>query len=127
MKQKLFRWAMNPLAPVLTVVFLMSGIAYAQTPPTAPVLVSSYGSLNSLWCPIFNVMFWVLMAVSIIMIFWAAFLYATSEGESEKPSQARKMILYAAIGIVIALIAKGAPAIVASIFGQTDNNFTWSC
>ena len=65
--------------------------------------------------------------VSIIMVIWAAYLYVTSEGDAEKPSQARKMVLYAAVGIIIALLARGFPTIIGSLLGGAIERNPLTC
>ena len=53
-------------------------------------------------------LFWDIAApLSIIMVLVGAFQLITSAGDPEKVSQGRKTITYAAIGLVIALIAGG--------------------
>ena len=69
-------------------------------------------------CPIANAMFWVLVVTSTIMVLYAAWLYVISRGEDERVSTARRTITYAGIAIVVALLAKGFPALIGSIFGQ---------
>jgi len=51
------------------------------------------------------------------MIVWAAFLYLTSAGDTTKLGQAKDKVLYAAVGIVVALLAKALPGIVLSVVG----------
>jgi hypothetical protein len=129
MKKKLLALMSNPLmiTGVLTVFISRIASAAPEGMPPAPTLVTTTANLDtSLFCPIIDVMFWVLISVSIIMVLWAAFLYVTSEGDAEKPSQARKMVLYAAIGIVIALLAKGVPNLVGSLF-DTGTDFSLAC
>ncbi|MDP2598448.1 MAG: hypothetical protein Q8P49_01310 [Candidatus Liptonbacteria bacterium] len=70
-------------------------------------------------CPIAAAMFWILISVSTIMVLYAAFMYVTARGEPEKVSKAHKTIAYSAVAIVVALIAKAFPSIIASILGQT--------
>ena len=50
------------------------------------------------------------------MALWAAFTYVTAGDDTEKTTKARKILMYAAIGIVVALIADGFPALIGSIF-----------
>ncbi len=50
--------------------------------------------------------------ISTIMVIWAGILYLTSAGSPEKMGTARKALMYAIIGIVV---ASGAAAIVAFI------------
>ena len=69
-------------------------------------------------------MFRVAIVVSIIMVLWAAYEYVTANGDEEKITKAKKAILYAACGIVAALLAYGFPDLVASVFGHTYQNCT---
>ena len=70
-------------------------------------------------CPIFNTMFSVFIILSTIIVVYAAYLYLASGGDTEKVSKATKTITYAAVGILVALVSKGFPIIVASFFGTT--------
>lgn len=124
MKQTISRILRSPMSAYLASFFgvIWMAVANAQQPPAAPTLVNSWNSLNTnLWCPIVNAMFWVLITISIIMVLWAAYLYVIAGDDSEKPTTARRMLLYAAIGIVVALIAKGFPLIVSSVFNATGS------
>jgi 4-amino-4-deoxy-L-arabinose transferase-like glycosyltransferase len=127
MKKKLFILLSNPMLSATMLMIAIGGVASAALPP-APTLVSSAETLDAkVFCPVVDIMFWVLLSVSIIMVLWAAYLYVTSEGDNEKPSQARKMVLYAAIGIAIALLAKGVPAIIGDLFGVGSSGFKLAC
>jgi hypothetical protein len=53
--------------------------------------------------------------LSVIMVLVGAFQFMTGGGDPEKISQARKTILYAAIGLAVALMAGGITSIVKSI------------
>jgi Type IV secretion system pilin len=79
--------------------------------------INSVQGLLNLMCTIFGWMFYGLIAVSIIMILVAGFNYVTAGDNAEKVGKANKIILYAAIGIAVALLAKAVPAIVASFIG----------
>ncbi len=109
----------SPLASVVVVlsVSLFSNIAYAQT-------VTTQATLDSLLCNIINWMINILLAVSIIMILYAAFLYVTGGDDTEKVSNARRTITWAAVGLVVGLIAKGFPQLVASLTGSGAGSFT---
>jgi len=57
----------------------------------------------------------------IFAVFWvlkAAYGFMTSDGDSEKVGVARSQIMYAGIGIVIALLAKGIVELVLSAIPQ---------
>ena len=61
-------------------------------------------------------MFGVLIFVSVIMVMWAAYLYLTARDDAEQVTEAKKALFYAALGIVAALLARGFPMLVGSIF-----------
>ncbi len=70
-------------------------------------------------CPIVGAMFSVLMVISSIMVLYGAYLYLTAAGDTEKVSKGTKTITYAAVAIVVALVAKNFPIIIATFFGTT--------
>src|ERR1700722_1916314 len=121
--KKMARWLMK-YKQVVGVAFgvlpFFAMTAYAQISTGIPP-ISDADAFHGIICNVFNDMFWVLMSVSIIMIMWAAYLYVTAGDNSEQPSEAKMAILYAIIGIVAALIAKGAPTLVASVFGAASS------
>ncbi len=53
-----------------------------------------------------------LIVVAIFYILWAAYDFVTSSGSEEKVNSARRKIMYAAIGVIVALLAKGIVALV---------------
>ena len=70
---------------------------------------------------IYNITDWVfivLMAVSSLMIIWGAVLFTTSQGNPDSVSKARQLILYAAVGIAVALFSRAIPPAVKMILGQ---------
>lgn len=67
---------------------------------------------------VYNITDWaflIIMVVAVGMIIWGAFIYLTSGGNPEATASANKRILFAAIGIIVALLAKAAPGIILSI------------
>ena len=62
-----------------------------------------------------NWVFAIFLAISLIYILLAAFQFVTAGGQPDKVSEARQKLIYAAIGIAIALIAAGFPAIIRTI------------
>ena len=91
--------------------------ALAANPPP----ITKVQGLIDLLCAVFGWMFYALIAVSIVMVVLAGFNYVTSNGDPEKVGKATKMILYAVIGIAVALLAKGIPLIVANFIGASGN------
>jgi len=82
--------------------------------PTAGI-VSVQGALNYI-CLAFDYAFWFLLALAVLFGVVGAFKYLTSAGESEKVKAANNTLLYAAIAVAVALLARGIPLIVASLF-----------
>jgi hypothetical protein len=100
--------------------------AYALTIQTAPsITLTPQDTVNSL-CAVVNWLFYILIVFSVIMVLIAGYRYLTSNGDPEKVSTATKTITYAAIAIVVALIAKGFPALIGSFF-SVPNSTTLTC
>jgi heme/copper-type cytochrome/quinol oxidase subunit 2 len=89
-------------------------IANAQSYP-----IANGGDLSRVLCNLIAWMIYFLFAVAIIMVVLAAFQYVTAGDDTEKTTKARKTLTYAAIGIVVALMAYGFPPLVASIVGTS--------
>ena len=60
-------------------------------------------ALNS----IVNWLFTILLIVAVIFILIAAFNFITAAGDPEKVKTARQFVIYALIGVVVALLARG--------------------
>lgn len=61
--------------------------------------------------------FVILIAIVAIMVLWGAFTILTAAGAPEKVSSGRNYIIYAMVGMVVALLAKAIPAIVRAVMG----------
>ena len=69
---------------------------------------------------VYTVTFWIfigLMALSALMIILGAFTFVTSGGNPDKTTQARNYIIFAAIGIAVALFSRAVPSLVKLIVG----------
>ena len=111
------RWSpvMLPIIYVGARVLLGVATAHAVSQvPTPPVETES--ELQTFMCSIISWFFWIVLVISVIMVLYSAFTYVTAGDNQEKTSKARKTLTYAAIGIAVAIIAAGVPAIVSSIF-----------
>ncbi|MDO8504233.1 MAG: hypothetical protein Q7S36_00060 [Candidatus Liptonbacteria bacterium] len=71
----------------------------------------------TLGCRIVDFLFAVLIFATIFFVVLAAYKYLTSGGEPDKVKEASQDLLFAAVAIVVALLAKGVPAIVGSLLG----------
>ena len=116
------------IAPgLLAVKYLLSEVTHAQS-SNVPTLVTNVNNLQtSLWCPIIGIFFWVVIALSVIMALWAAYTYVTASDDTEKTTKARKILTYAVIGIIVALIANGFPALVGSLFPSVSSSSFVEC
>ncbi|MDP3982095.1 MAG: hypothetical protein Q8P70_00890, partial [bacterium] len=66
---------------------------------------------------ILNIVFAVLLVVVVVMLVWGSIEFVTSAGEEKAVSGARSKMMYAVIGLVLALIAAGIPPLIRSIVG----------
>ncbi len=83
--------------------------------PTANI-TSLQSILNDL-CIVFAWAFYFLIVVAIIFVIVAAFKYLTAGGEPEKVKSAGATLLYAAVAIGVALLAKAIPLVVGNFLG----------
>lgn len=61
---------------------------------------------NSLVKSILSIMLWALGAVAVIVIVLSGFKYVTANGDQNKITSAKNTLLYAVIGLVVALFAQ---------------------
>lgn len=101
------------------------GVVYAQTLPSSPI--NSPAQVKSALCSVAGWMFDFLIVLSVIMALWAAYTYITASDDAEKVSKARKILTYAALGIIVALIANGFPAIVGELVNTGLNGGGGAC
>lgn len=66
---------------------------------------SSTADLSAIIKTIVNVLLYIIGAVAVIMIIVGAFRYVTSGGNSANVTAAKNTILYAVIGLVVAMLA----------------------
>ncbi len=90
-------------------------LALAQ--PPAPTVVTSYADVVRILNVVINWFFGILIIVAIIFILYAAYLYLVAGGEQESVQKASKVLIYAAVAVAVAIIAKGIPIVVGSLFG----------
>lgn len=105
-------------------IFAAAQFAFFPQAYAAIELRGAQDVVSKLLCPVFDALFIVLIALSAVMIIFAAYLYVTAGMNSDQVSKAHKTITYAAAAVVVALIAKGFPILVSSIFpGGTVSGF----
>lgn len=100
-------------------------VVRAQVTPISPI--SSASGINESICDILKWLYTLAIIAGVFFVILAAYRYMTSGGDPEKVKDAHKAILYAAVGIAVAIIAVGVPGIVASIleggFGLSFSSF----
>ncbi len=102
----------NHAASVLGILAL-----FAASPAYALTINSVQDINDKILCKIFAWMFTFLIVISAIMGLVGAYFFMTSGGDSEKVDKAKKTLIYAVIGVMVALVAKAFPGLISSIFG----------
>lgn len=108
--------------------FVVPALAFAQTTivgPNSPqgtsgVPQSNITSLQSILndlCVVFSWAFYFLIVVAVIFVIVAAFKYLMAGGDPEKVKGAGATLLYAAVAIGVALLAKAIPLVIGSFLG----------
>ncbi|MBI2123769.1 MAG: hypothetical protein HYU04_00820 [Candidatus Wildermuthbacteria bacterium] len=64
-----------------------------------------------------NWVFAIFVVLSIIFVLLAAFQFVTAGGEAAKVGEARQKLIWAAVGIIVALLAKGIVPVIKAIVG----------
>ena len=62
-------------------------------------------SVNNTVGSIVNVLLWVVGILSVTMIVWSGFKYITSAGDTSKLASAKSTLIYAVVGLIIAIMA----------------------
>ncbi len=97
------------LAPV-------ASFGQGSTPPPLPTPDLSYTGLIKTINGIANVLFAILVVLTVIFLIWAAWKYLNGAGD-----EAKGMIINAAIAIAIGLLARGLPLLVKSLIPGAEN------
>lgn len=96
---------MKKFLAILILLGLSLPIVIGAQQPTTPTLPTV--DLLSTLEKIATLLFWILLTLAIVAIVWAGILFVTAGGKAEQVEQARHIILYAIVGIIIALLAYG--------------------
>lgn len=131
MKQTILKLLLIPLLAVMPAVVFMEP-AYAacgqseaakqvgegidQTTTTAPSCDDS--GIKRVVSLIVSILSWIAGVAAVVAIIWAGFKYVTSGGDSGKVANAKNTLIYAVVGIVVAVLAQ---LIVRFVISQTNN------
>lgn len=102
--------ALTLLTPLLVSAQTIGGI---NPVPPAPETTN----IATIMTTVLNWAFGLLIVLAALFIIWAAFLYLTSGGDSEKTEKATKFIVFAVVAIVVAALARAVVFIVRQIVG----------
>ena len=90
------------------------------TPTTVPQgNITSLSGVLQILCTVFAWAFYFLIVLAVIFVLVAAFKYLTAAGDPEKVKSAGATLLYAAIAIGVALLARAVPLVVGSFLGAS--------
>jgi hypothetical protein len=92
---------------------LLAGAA----PLIATAAVSTVAEFGAKLTDIQNWMFTFLLAIAVIFIIGAAFVFLSSAGDPKKVEQAKNTIIYAVVAIIVAFLARAIVGIVVKILG----------
>ena len=107
------------------IMLVIPALAFAQDlpGPVAPVETSvPQGNITSLQgvlqmlCTVFA---WAFYLLAVIFIIIAGFKYLTAAGDPEKVKAAGTMLIYTAVAIGVALLARAVPLIIGSFLGAS--------
>lgn len=82
-----------------------SGASCAQGTGTPGSLFGEGGADGGIFKKVVNILLFVIGAVAVIMLIYGGVKYITSGGAQDKVQEAKNTILYAIVGIVVALLA----------------------
>lgn len=85
-------------------------------------LNTAQGGDNSLLCTfslikfLANILFFVVGAVAVLLLFYAAFLYVTAGANTANTTRAKQVLMYAIIGLLLAAVARIIPTMAQGLF-----------
>lgn len=106
--------------------FVSFYLTWATTPPaTMPEIPEINVNIWEILDRALNWFFGIALVVAAIMLVYAGFNYVTAGGNDEKIKTATKTLIFALIGVAIALLAKGLPLLIQD-FLQGNNSTSTS-
>ena len=83
----------------------------------APEIGGSVEELEDILYRIGNLIFTILLVIAFIFLVIAGMNFITSSGDPTKTEKARTMLMYCLVGVAVALLARGAIALVQNLLG----------
>jgi hypothetical protein len=121
--QKVLKFAKEFGIPIVSLLLPLGSFAAGIPPPPSNVkapsnVLTSVNDINTSLCSVVNWVFYGLIVFAVIMVLIAAYGYLTSGGDPEKTKTAGQRLLYAAIAILVGIIAQAFPNLVGSFVGN---------
>ena len=108
---------MKKLLTGITLVSLLAlPVVATATAPEGVPLMTGQGTIDALE-NLIDWLFTILLIVAVIFLVIAAFSFITASGDPDKVGKARNYVLYALIGVAVAVAARGLVALVQLIMG----------
>ena len=84
----------------------------ADEAPEVPVGELKYCDLMEKIMTLAGWMYGLLMVLGVVFVLYAAFLYLISQGSDERISSAKKVLIYAIVALVVAVLAGGVSSLI---------------
>lgn len=112
------------LALALITLFVFPAIGLAERiEPLDETALTTPSAIITLIENITKYIFYGVMAIAVLFIIISAFYFLTAAGNPDKVTTARQMLIYALIGVAVALLAYALPFIVKGILGIGSSTF----
>lgn len=109
----------------LSAVPFLASAQFTGTPPTEPPIVgNTYGGVIDIFKTVSGWMLGILIALAVVFLIYAAFLYLTSGGEQESLTKAKNYLVYAIIAIGVGLLARGLVILAGTLFAGGSSPIT---
>ena len=99
-------------------VAFMPAMAFAQSEDVRTDIVTSGEDLEGILETVRDWFFTIFLVVAVIFLIWAAFLYLTAAGDTEKVGKAKTALIYSIVAIAVALIAGSLPSLIENLLGS---------
>ena len=96
-------------------------VLIATTPQlaSAVVIFDSIGSVASKLCEVVDILFTGTLILTIVFVLLAAIKYITKGADPKAVAEAHQMLVWAAIGFAVAIMASIVPSLIASLLGTS--------
>ena len=111
---------------IIGATLLMPSIAIGAVTPIGTGPITTTGGVESLLNLIAGWAQTIFFTVAIIFIILAAFQYLTAQGDPEKIGNARTMVIYSIVAVVVASLASGVGLVVTNFLDNVNNSPTVS-